>query len=170
MVLSWGGLDESTRWALAGKLRGLWGWSHDDEVFDALPTHRQQALLLLLRRLQQLGLWEAVRTITNIYGEGGVGIEFVAWPMLRSKVVRRRRFSRILAGHRNNQGGFRERRKQPGPALHVVMVAAERGQWAAHFDRYNPLRSPLEAWRHIYRESFRGELPSWYEIGGPITG
>ena len=130
---------------------------------------RQQALLLLLRRFLELRLWEAVRTITNIYGEGGVGIEFVAWPVLRSTLERRRGFSRLLAGHRNNQGGFRERRKQPGPSLHVVMVATEERYWAAHFDRYNPLFSPLEAWRHIYREGIRGELPSWYEIGGPVT-
>ncbi len=168
IALRWEALAAQTRRALTGKLRGLWGWTYDDEVFNALRTDRQQALLLLLGRFEELRLWETVRKVTNVYGEGGVGMNFVAWPFLRSTLERRREFSRLLAGHRNNEGGFRERRKEPGPTLHIVMVATAEGEWAAHFDLHNPLFSPLEAWRHIFREGFKKKVPSWHQIGGPI--
>lgn len=168
-LLTWSHLREDTRAALSGKLNGLFGWLRTDEVFDSLAVNRQQALLLLLRRCQELRLWDTVRLISNIYGEGGVGIEFVAWPLLRSTLERRRGFTRLLAGHRNNEGGFRERKKTPGPALHVVMVENANHLWAAHFDLYDPLSSVVNLWRHIYREGWRRELPGWRQIGGPLT-
>jgi len=166
-LLTWVQLQTSTKAALSGKLNGLFGWPRTDEVFDSLEVNRQQALLLLLRRLQDCNLWEYVRVISNVYGEGGVGIEFTAWPGLRAALSRRRNFTGRLAGHRNNEGGFRERRKD-GPVLHVVMVEMAERRWAAHFDFYDPLSGPSGLWRHIYRESWRRELPSWHHIGGPI--
>ena len=168
-LLNWRHLHESTRAALSGKLEGLFGWSRTDEVFESLAPSRQQALLLLLRRLRTLNLWDAVRNVTNVYGEGGVGIDFIAWPVLRSGLERRRDFTRLMAGHRNNEGGFRESKKVPGPALHIVMVETACNRWAAHFDLYDPLSSLLNLWRHVYREGWRRELPGWREIGGPLS-
>ena len=168
-LLKWPSLHDDTKTALGGKLAGLYGWSRTDEVFDSLAMNRQQALLLLLRRFQELTLWDAVRNVTNVYGEGGVGIDFIAWPLLRTTLERRKDFTRLLAGHRNNEGGFRERKKVDGPALHIVMVETNKGRWAAHFDLYDPLSSPLNLWRHIYHEAWRGELPDWRVIGGPGT-
>jgi hypothetical protein len=167
--LLWSHLHRDTRAALKGKLDGLFGWPHTAEVFDSLAVDRQQALLLLLRRFQELNLWHAVRSITNVYGEAGVGIEFVSWPMLRATLERRQCFTRLLAGHRNNEGGFRERKKRRGPALHIVMVAQAKNDWAAHFDRYDPLWSILDLWRHLFREGWCRELPNWQQIGGPLT-
>jgi hypothetical protein len=167
--LLWSQLRADTRAALSNKLNGLFGWSRTDEVFDSLAQNRQQALLLILRRFQELSLWETVRMITNVYGEGGVGIEFNSWPLLRTTLDRRRDFTRLLAGHRNNEGGFRERKKTSGPALHVVMVDRANHRWAAHFDLYDPLSSVLNLWRHLYLEGWRRQLPVWRQIGGPIT-
>ena len=166
--LRWQNLNVETRTSLNGKLDGLFGWERTAEVFDSLAVNRQQALLLLLRRFQGLRLWQAVRVITNVYGEGGVGIDFIAWPIVRSTLSRRREFTRLLAGHRNNEGGFRERKKNPGPALHIVMVKRAENLWAAHFDLYDPLASLLDLWRHIYVEGWQGQLPSWRQIGTPI--
>ena len=67
-----------------------------------------------------------------------------------------------------NDGGFRERKQLPGPALHVVMVERAKNRWAAHFDLYDPLLSVLDLWRHIYLEGWRQKLPSWRQIGGPF--
>ena len=167
-LLTWPHLHEGTRAALSGKLNGLFGWSRTDEVFDSLAVNRQQALLLLLRRFQELQLWEAVRQITNVYGEGGVGIEFIAWPFLRVTLEQRRGFTKLLAGHRNNEGGFRERKKSAGPALHLVMMERAVNSWAAHFDLYDPLSSISGLWRHLYREGWRRQVPSWHQIGGPL--
>lgn len=167
--LDWLALSEDTRAALSGKLDGLFGWPRTDEVFESLAVERQQALLLILRRLCNLKLWDAVRSVTNVYGEGGVGIDFTAWPMLRTELERRRDSTRLLAGHRNNEGGFRESKQLSGPALHVVMVETASQRWAAHFDLYDPLSSLLNLWRHIYREGWRRELPGWRDIGGPLS-
>lgn len=168
LPLKWNQMSDNTRAALDGKLDELFGWPRTDEVFESLAVDRQQALLLLLRRLRSLNLWDAVRRVTNVYGEGGVGIDFIAWPLLRTTLERRRDFSKLLAGHRNNEGGFRERKKISGPALHVVMVEMASNRWATHFDLYDPLLSPLELWRHLYREGWRRELPGWRDIGGPL--
>jgi hypothetical protein len=167
-LLTWNQLHENTKAALGHKLDGLFGWARTDEVFDSLAVNRQQALLLSLRRLQDRQLWDSVRIITNVYGEGGVGIEFTAWPGLRAKLARREDFTSLLAGHRNNEGGFRERRDGGGPALHVVMVEMAARRWAAHFDLYDPLSSLTDLWRHVYLEGWRHQVPDWRQIGGPI--
>ncbi|MCU1264167.1 MAG: hypothetical protein JWM21_485 [Acidobacteria bacterium] len=168
--LNWSELSVDSRAALSGKLDGLFGWSRTDEVFETLAANRQQALLLVLRRLQSVRLWDAVRRVTNVYGKGGVGLDFIAWPVLRSTLERRRGFTRLLGGHRNNEGGYRERKKIAGPALHLVMVETAAHRWAAHFDLYDPLSSLLNLWRHLYHEGWRRELPGWQDIGGPVLG
>ena len=167
-LLTWRQLSEDTRAALRGKLDGLFDWPRTDEVFDSLAVNRQQALLLLHRRFEERRLWDSVRLITNVYGEGGVGIEFKAWPFLYSNLKGRRDFTSLMAGHRNNEGGFRERRKSTGSALHIVMVKRAENHWAAHFDLYDPLSSIGDLWRHIYLEGWRHQVPRWQQIGGPV--
>jgi hypothetical protein len=163
-LLKWRDLSDDTRAALSGKLAGLFGWAETNSVFESLAVERQQALLLILQRMQELRLWDSVHFVTNVYGEGGVGINFVSWPNLRSILTRRADFTTRLAGHRNNEGGFRERKKKSGPALHMVIVKREGNLWAAHFDLYDPLLSVKDFWRHIYRESWRRQLPNWRQI------
>ena len=51
-VLCWTDLPYATREALYGKLIGLWGAENDAAAFDGLTIDKQQALLLILARLQ----------------------------------------------------------------------------------------------------------------------
>src|ERR1044071_9225094 len=83
-VLTWTTLSAPTRELLRGKLAGLWGAASDGDAFDSWPLDKKQALLLLLDRLDAKGLWDLVKRVTNVYGEGGVGIEFEAWPRIKS--------------------------------------------------------------------------------------
>ncbi len=166
--LSWLDLDSETRAALEGKLKGLFGWEKEGSVFESLSVDKQQALLILLKRFQELSLWDAVRRVTNVYGEGGVGMDFAAWPMLKSRLERRRDFTRHFAAHHDNSGGFLEWSERGKAALHVVYIDGEERRWAAHFDLYNPFASPLNAVRHLYHEKLRRELPDWRQIGASL--
>ena len=67
-------LPAETRELLTGKLAGLWGAATDAAAFDSWPTDKKRALLLLVHRLQAKGLWNLVKRVTNVYGEGGVGL------------------------------------------------------------------------------------------------
>src|SRR5688500_16851875 len=87
--LRWHDLTASTRELLQGKLAGLWGATSDAESFDSWPIDKQRAMLMLLDRMDAKGLWHVVKRVTNIYGEGGVGMQFEAWPMVESKLIRR---------------------------------------------------------------------------------
>ena len=165
-ALRWGELPEGTRAALARRLRGLYGGTGDAEVFDALAVDKQQALLILARRLVELKLWDAVRRVENVYGEGGVGMRFLAWPFLRSALGRRRAaFSTWFATHRDTSLGFIERGRRLG-SLHVLHC--EGCYWEAHFDLYNPWASPANAWRHLLHEKIRREVPDWRTIGAAL--
>lgn len=162
--LSWRELKIETRAALEGKLRGLYGASGDESAFDGLTVEKQQALLILVRRWRELELWETVRRVLNVYGEGGVGMNFAAWPLLRSTLDRRDDFTRRFAAHTNTSGGFVEREQSRG-ALHILYVDdREERHWAAHFDLYNPWSSPLNAWRHLWHEKLGRETPDWRTI------
>ena len=88
-VLTWSTLPFETRQLLAGKLAGLWGAASDAEAFDSWPLDKKQALLLLFDRLHAKDLWNLVKRVSNVYGEGGVGLEFEAWPRIQSTLVRR---------------------------------------------------------------------------------
>lgn len=77
-VLTWATLPAETRDLLKGKLRGLWNASSDAEAFDSWTLDKKQALLLLVERLYAKDLWSLVKRVTNVYGEGGVGLEFEA--------------------------------------------------------------------------------------------
>jgi hypothetical protein len=168
-ALKWSKLPENVRAELARKLEGLYGGTRDDEVFDALAVDKQQALLILLRRLLDLKLWDAVRRIENLYGEGGVGMHFKAWPFLKSTLEGRENFSTWFAKHRHTTRGFIERGTGTRPSLHVLYAeSAEVKGWEAHFDLYNPWASPLSAWRHLAHEKIRKETPDWRVIGASL--
>lgn len=168
-TLRWSKLPETVRVALARKLEGLYGGTRDEAVFDGLAVDKQQALLILLRRLRDMRLWDAVRRIENLYGEGGVGMHFKAWPFLKSSLERRENFSTWFAKHRNTTRGFIERGTTGRPSLHVLYVdSGETRSWEAHFDLYNPWASPLNAWRHLVHEKIRKETPDWRVISASL--
>lgn len=168
-VLEWDKLPETIRAALARKLEGLYGEARDGKIFDALAVDKQQALLILLRRFLALGFWDAVRRIENLYGEGGVGMNFLAWPLLKSKLESRAEFTTWFARHHNTTRGFIERGTGGRAALHLLYSDNTATRiWEAHFDLYNPWTSPLNAWRHLVHEKMRRETPDWRVIGASL--
>src|ERR1043165_9544890 len=108
-VLTWTTLSAATRELLRGKLAGLWGAASDGDAFDSWPLDKKQALLLLLDRLDAKGLLNLVKRVTNVYGEGGVGIEFEASPKIHSTLSARRDFTTRFANHPDTSGGFYEK-------------------------------------------------------------
>jgi hypothetical protein len=159
----WRDLREETRLALARKLEGLYGHERDETAFDFLAEDKQQALLILLRRLSELELWNAVRRIENVYGLGGVGMCFTSWPVLLSSLQGRDDFTTLFANHSDNAGGFLERGRLRA-SLHFLHTDRDALSWGVHFDLYNPWASPLNAWRHLVHEKFRGKTPDWKVI------
>lgn len=166
--LHWENLSEETRAGLERKLQGLYGAQSDSEAFNFLVLDKQQALLILLHRLGQLGLWSPVARIDNVYGEGGVGMSFRAWPFLFSTLRRHKDFTSMFAKHHNNSGGFMEI-KRPRGSLHFCYVDGDVREWAVHFDIYNPWASPLNAWRHLLHEKFNGESADWRIIADSMS-
>lgn len=162
-ALVWVNLDQETRAALDNKLDGLYGYGPTPAAFDTIPVDKQQALLLLMRRLLALKLWDAVRRIDNIYGEGGVGMYFTAWPYLESTLRSRKDFTRFLARHRDNSGGFLEK-SRVNATLHFLYLDGAERRWHVHFDLYGPWGSPLSTARHLWREKFRAQHPNWRAI------
>jgi hypothetical protein len=169
VTLKWRELSKEMRAMLDRRLRGLYGGTLDETVFEQLAPDKQQALLILARRLLELKLWETVRRITNLWGECGVGMHFVAWPFLESTLRQRGNFSTWFAAHRNTTRGFIERGTGRRASLHVLYAEGEecRG-WEAHFDLYNPWASPLNAWRHLVHEKIRRETPDWRIVGASL--
>ena len=161
----WRELPGETLAALAGKLAALYGAPTDEAAFDALAADKRRALLLFVRRLAELRIWRAVLRVENVYGTGGVGMEFAARPRLARALGLRKDFSRRLAAHAGSAGGFRERGARRA-ALHFLCGGeTPRGRrWSVHFDLDNPLASPLHALRHLYREVWRGANPDWRAI------
>lgn len=158
--LTWEGLSNEARARLARKLEGLYGAQNDAEAFDYLVLDKQQALLLLMRRLTELELWSTIARIENVYGEGGVGMSFKAWPFLLSTLREHQAFTSLFARHHNNSGGFMEI-KRPRGSLHFCYVDGDVREWAVHFDIYNPWASPLNAWRHLLHEKLKSEAANW---------
>jgi hypothetical protein len=168
--LIWRDLSTETRRALAGCLTGLYGGETDESAFDALSVDKQQALLILLRRFTELKLWETVRRVENVYGLGGVGMNFAVWPLIKSTLSRRRDFTSWFARHRDTTGGYIERGVGRA-SLHVLYVdQGELRTWAAHFDLYNPWASPANAWRHLLHEKFQHYTPDWRAISSSLWG
>jgi hypothetical protein len=161
--LTWADLSNETRELLTGKLAGLWGATTDAAAFDSWPLDKQQALLLLLKRINAKNLWHLVKRITNVYGEGGVGLQFEAWPMIESTLSRRSDFTRMMANHKDTIGGFYEK-KRAAAVLHFLFQEGEPRTWYVHFDLYSPVHSPGSAWKHL-RHEFMGKVkPDWRMI------
>lgn len=164
--LRWNDLSKEVRAALSGKLNGLWGAMSDQRAFDELPVDKQQALLLLLDHLWKLGLWELVKRVDNVYGSGGVGIDFTAWPYIETTLSRRKDFTRRFAKRKRVSGGFYEKGR-PEAVLHFLFTEGEPGsprRWHVHFDRFNPLWSLSRALKHVRYEHFGKLRPDWKMI------
>lgn len=162
----WSELTAGTRAALTGRLAGLYGHLEDETAYDALAFDKQQALLIFARRLARLQLWRTLRRVTNVYGEGGVGLSFAASPALGGVLRRSRCFSRRFAGHGDAAEGYLEWRSRA--ALHLLRQRGGAGEWSAHFDLHGPLGSPASALRHLWREKLRAYTPDWREIAAAL--
>jgi hypothetical protein len=167
--MRWTDLPDDARDALSGKLSGLWGTTGDGEVFDALTVEKQQALLLILSRMQARNLWHLVRKLDNVYGEGGVGIGFYAWPVIKSTLERRRDFTRLFANHKDTNGGFYEK-GQAGAVLHFLYVDGNPRKWYVHFDLHSPVHSPKSVFKHIRHEFIGKVTPDWRMIQQCLKG
>ena len=159
----WKDLSDVEREALTGKLSGLWGAVSDEASFNSLAVDKQQTLLIMVSRLRTKDLWQIIKKIDNVYGEGGVGIGFSAWPNVLATLRGRKDFTRFLANHNDTTGGFYE--KGRGDAvLHFLYVDGEPQKWYVHFDLYSPVHSPFSALSHL-RHEFVGKLtPDWQMI------
>jgi hypothetical protein len=161
--LSWSMLPAETQASLAGKLAGLWGAPTDAAAFDLWPHDKKQALLLLLDRLRAKGLWDLVKRVKNVYGEGGVGLEFEAWPRIEATLSRRRDFTRLFANHGDTSGGFYE--KDRGTVvLHFLFQNGAPRRWYVHFDLYSPVHSPGSILKHLRHEYLGKTKPDWRVI------
>ena len=161
--LSWAELPANTRELLTGKLAGLWGAETDAAAFDSWPLDKQQGMLLLLERLENKGLWHLVKRVTNVYGEGGVGLEFEAWPMIESTLSRRDDFTRLMANHKGTDGGFYETQRREA-VLHFLFQEGEPRCWYVHFDLFSPVYSPASALKHFRYELLGKVKPDWRMI------
>lgn len=172
--LCWHELSLNARAVLDGKLRGLYEHSADDSAFDALRVDKQQSLLIFARRLTELNLWDSIKRIENVYGAGGVGINFSAWPLLETMLRRRADFTAILAAHKDASAGFLERGRTLA-SLHFLRAARQpepnnlrqKGSvnfWSAHFDLHSPLAFPFGMWKHLLHEKLRSVTPDWHRI------
>jgi hypothetical protein len=161
--LSWSDLSSEVRESLSGKLIGLWGAESDEAAFNSWAVDKQQGMLQLLERLKAKDLWHLVRQVTNVYGEGGVALEFIAWPMLESTLKQRNDFTSYLANHSDTDGGFYEKDRDE-VILHFLFREGEARMWFVHFDLYSPVHSMSSAVRH-FRYEFLGKVkPDWRSI------
>jgi hypothetical protein len=166
--LSWSDLSANARELLSGKLVGLWQAPSDAAAFESLPIDKQQALILLFTRMRQKDLWHLVKQVTNVYGEGGVGIQFVAWPMIESTLDRRKDFTRRFANHKDTSGGFYEKQRDRA-VLHFLFREGEPRTWFVHFDLYSPVHSLGSAFMHL-RHEFIGKIkPDWRMIASSLN-
>lgn len=161
--LSWFHLSAAARESLKGRLVGLWGAESDEAAFNSWPVDKQQAMLQLLLRMLQKELWHLVRKVTNIYGEGGVGMQFDAWPMIESTLRSRPDFTTRFANHNDTTGGFYEKDRET-VVLHFLFQEGEPRTWYVHFDLYSPVYSMNSAMKHL-RHEFMGKVkPDWRVI------
>lgn len=167
-VLTWSMLTAETRALLADKLAGMWGAPTDAAAFDSWPHDKKQALLLLLDRLHAKGLWGLIKRVTNVYGEGGVGLEFEAWPRIKSTLSLRRDFTRRFANHGDTSGGFYEKDRDTA-VLHFLFHEGEPRRWYVHFDLYSPVYSPGSIFRHLRHEYLGKTKPDWRMIARQLN-
>lgn len=167
---TWAELPESIRSNLQGKLAGLYGYDEDETAFAAVPQDKREALVLLLRRLVGLDLWKSVSKIVNVYGQGGVGMYFSATSDLESGLSSRSDFTRKLARHRDNSGGFLEKERRRA-SLHFLYIDNSSGapDWHVHLDFYGPMGSFLSTVQHLYYERWQKFRPDWQIMKGFVT-
>jgi hypothetical protein len=48
--------------------------------------------------------------------------------------------------------------------MHFLFIEGTDRQWSFHFDLYNPLHSPLMAWKHLRHEVLSNVKPDWQTI------
>jgi len=153
---SWEDLPIETRELLSGKLAGLWGGGNDEQVFNGLSMDKKFALLLILRRMHKKAIWNVVKRIRNVYGEGGVGIDFEAWPFIQSTLLRHSDFTKLFANHKDTSGGFYEKGRAEA-VLHFLYQEGNPRRWYVHFDLYSPVHSLSSAVKH-FRLEYLGKL------------
>lgn len=161
---SWNDLEPDLQRNLHDKLRGIYGFeTSDGEIFDRLAHDKQLALQLLVERFVELKIWRFVLRVTNVYGIGGTGFEFVAADDFVEELSRRRDFTSRFARHTDAHRGFYERHR-PRLSLHLLEMNEANASWSAHFDLHSPVASPSSLWRHLWHERMRGATPAAAEI------
>ncbi|HZG52299.1 MAG TPA: hypothetical protein VEZ40_09190 [Pyrinomonadaceae bacterium] len=166
--LRWNDLPETLRADLFRKLEGLYGHADAATAFDALAGDKQQALLLFADRLRALNLWREIESIENIYGVGGVGMNFRARRGLGRALAAHDRFTSRFAAHADCAEGFFERGRARA-ALHLLRTKGDASRWSIHFDLHAPAATPLSALRHFWSEKVRGETPDWEAIKSALV-
>ncbi len=167
--LRWRDLKFDVRDALEGRLIGLFGASGDESAFDSLGEDKQEALLLILERMRAKQLWHVTRKIENVYGQGGVGMSFSAWPLIESTLSRRKDFTRRFANHKDTTGGFYEKGRADA-VLHFLYQEGDPRKWYVHFDLHSPVHSVNSATKHL-RHEFLGKVsPDWKTIRQRLKG
>ena len=164
--LVWADLSPETKELLKGKLTGLWGAESDEAAFDSWTIDKKYALLLLLKRICAKDLWHVVKRVTNVYGEGGVGLQFDAWPIVESILSQRSDFTRRFANHKDTSGGFYEKGRAEA-VLHFLFREGQQGQqrtWYVHFDHYSPVHSAGSLLKHLRYEFLSKTKPDWRTI------
>lgn len=148
--------------AFRGKLAGMYGWGSDEDVYARLPEDKHEALSLLAKRLIETDLWQAVGTIVNVYGVGGVGLYFGATRDLQAELSGRPDFTRAFARHHDNTGGFLEKRRKHA-SLHFLYIdpPQDERQWHVHLDYYGPYGSLMTTAQHLFYERWRKFRPDW---------
>jgi hypothetical protein len=162
-AILWQDLAEDVREALSGRLSGLWGAASDEAAFNNCAVDKQQTLLIMVSRLREKKLWQVIKKIDNVYGKGGVGLGFSAWPFVKSTLTARKDFTRLMANHKDTTGGFYEKERADA-VLHFLYVEGTPQKWYVHFDLHSPVHSPVSALKHFWHE-FVGKLkPDWLMI------
>ncbi|HEY0083520.1 MAG TPA: hypothetical protein VGB61_12070 [Pyrinomonadaceae bacterium] len=168
-TLRWDDLPESVRDGdLARKLEGLYGHANGRDAFDSLAEDKQQALMLFVVRLSDLNLWREIERIENVYGVGGVGMNFRARRGLYGALAAHADFTSRFAAHKDCAAGFLEKRRTRA-VLHFLRMKGDASLWSAHFDMYAPATSPLSAFRHFWFEKVRRETPGWEAIKSALA-
>ncbi|HEV2882210.1 MAG TPA: hypothetical protein VGX24_13090 [Pyrinomonadaceae bacterium] len=167
-LLRWRDLPDALSDELAHKLEGLYGHADAASAFDSLAADKQQALLLFAARLSDLNLWREVESIENVYGVGGVGMNFRARRGLSGALAAHGRFTSRFASHGDCAEGFFETGRSRA-ALHFLRMKGEARLWSVHFDLHAPAATPFSALRHFWREKVRGEMPDWETIKSALA-
>lgn len=146
----------------------MWGAETDEAAFDSWTLDKKYALLLLLNRIRAKELWHLVKRIDNVYGEGGVGLQFDAWPMIEYTLSRRKDFTRRFANHKDTTGGFYEKGRAEA-VLHFLFQEGQPRKWYVHFDLYSPVHSAGSAWKHLRYEFLSKTKPDWRTIAKSLN-